>query len=302
MNFSKMPLVEREITVTRVFAAPRALVFGMFTDAKHLAAWWGPHAWDNPVCEADPRAGGKILIHMRGPDGKAHPMGGVYHDIVPHERIAFTTFVDMPDGNRVIESHNTVRFEENGGKTKVILHARAGGFTDFASNMLAGMEAGWSQSLDKLAAHAARQNGNADADDQAAIRAMFGDRTNALYGKVADLALKHLAGDIVSYDLDPPLRHVGPDKAALQKWFDTWDGPIGFAMGDLTVEVGGDVAFAYGLGHMTGTKTDGTKADVWTRVTVGFVRRNGAWTITHQHNSVPFLMDGSFKAAVDLKP
>ena len=51
--------------------------------------------------------------------------------------------------------------------------------------MLAGMEAGWSQSLDKLAAHAARANGNADADDQAAIRAIFGDRTNALFGKVA---------------------------------------------------------------------------------------------------------------------
>ena len=193
MNFSKKPIVEREITVTRVLAAPRALVFSMFTDAKHLAAWWGPHTWDNPVSEADPRPGGKILIHMRGPDGIAHPMGGVYHEIVPHERIAFTTFVDMPDGNRIIELHNTVRFEESGGKTKVILHARAGGFADFAANMLAGMEAGWSQSLDKLAAHAARQNGNADADDQAAIRAMFGDRTNALFGKVADLALKHVA-------------------------------------------------------------------------------------------------------------
>src|ERR1044072_825445 len=275
MNFSKRPIVEREITVTRAFAAPRALVFGMFTDAKHLAAWWGPHSWDNPVCEADPRPGGKINIHMRGPDGVAHPMGGIYHEIVPHERIAFTTFVDMPDGNRVIESHNTVRFEETGGKTKGILHARAGGFTDFSSNMLAGMEAGWSQSLDKLAAYAARQNGNADAADQAAIRAMFGDRTNALFGKVADLALKHVADDIVSYDLDTPLQHVGPNKAALQKWFDTWDGPIGWAMGDLTVVVGGDVAFAYGLGHMTGTKTDGAEADVWTRATVGLGGANG---------------------------
>src|ERR1043165_2664681 len=239
---------------------------------------------------------------MPGPDGPVHLMGGAYHEIAPHERIVFTTFVDIPDGNRVLEGHNTVRFEESGGKTKVILHAQAGGFVDFAANMLAGMEAGWSQSLDKLAAHAAQTNGNKDADDQAAIRAMFGDRTNALFGKVADLALKHLAPDAVSYDLDVPLQHVGRNKGALQKWFDTWDGPIGWAMGDLTVEVGGDVAFAYGLGHMTGTKTDGAKADVWTRVTVGFVRRNGAGVITHQHNSVPFLMDGSFKAAIDLKP
>jgi uncharacterized protein YndB with AHSA1/START domain/ketosteroid isomerase-like protein len=256
MKFSRMPVAEREITVTRVFAAPRALVFSMFTDAKHLAAWWGPHTWDNPVCEADPRPGGRILIHMRGPDGTAHPMGGVYHEIVPHERIAFTTFVDMPDGSRMLESHNTVRFEESRGKTKVILTAHAGGFTDFTRNMLAGMEAGWSQSLDKLAAHAARVNGNQDAEDQAAIRAIFGDRTNALFGKVADLA----------------------------------------------VDVGGDIAIARGLGHMTGTKKNGDKVDLWTRVTIGFVRRNGAWTVTHQHNSVPFLMDGSFRAAVDLKP
>jgi PhnB protein len=254
------------------------------------------------VCEADARPGGKILIHMRAPDGSAHPMGGVYHEIVPHDRIAFTTFVEMPDGSRIIESLNTVRFEESAGKTKVILHAHAGGFTDFAPRMLLGMEAGWSQSLDKLAAHAARINGNKDADDQAAIRAIFGDRTNALFGKVADLAVRHFAADAVSYDLDPPLQHLGPDKGALQAWFDTWDGPIGWAMGDLAVDVGGDIAIARGLGHMTGTKKNGEKVDVWTRVTMGFVRRGADWKITHQHNSVPFLMDGSFKAAVDLKP
>ena len=258
MNFSKKPLVEREITVTRVFAAPRALVFSMFTDAKHLAAWWGPHGWDNPVCEADPRPGGKILIHMRGPDGIAHPMGGVYHEIVPHERIAFTTFVDMPDGNA----------RPRGAQHRQLRGARRQDQSDPARARRrlrrfrgehARRHGGRLVAEPRQARRRMRraQNGNADADDQAAIRAMFGDRTNALFGKVADLAVKHIAADVVSYDLDPPLQHVGPDKAALQKWFDTWDGPIGWAMGDLTVEVGGDVAFAYGLGHMTGTKKDG---------------------------------------------
>ena len=302
MNFSKTPVAEREVTITRVFAAPRALVFSMFTDAKHLAAWWGPHTWDNPVSEADPRPGGKILIHMRGPDGNAQPMGGVYHDIVPHERIAFTTFVEMPDGSRIIESLNTVSFEESSGKTKVILHARAGGFSDFAPRMLLGMEAGWSQSLDKLAGHGLRVVGAKDADDQEKIRAIFGDRTNALFGRSVDLAVKHLADDLVSYDLDPPLAHVGPGRQGLQDWFDTWDGPIAWAMRDTQVEVGGDIAFAHGLGHMTGTKKDGAKVDLWARVTVGLNRRDGVWKITHQHTSVPFRMDGSFKAAVDLQP
>ena len=258
MNFFKKPLVEREITVTRVFAAPRALVFSMFTDAKHLAAWWGPHAWDNPVCEADPRPGGKILIHMRGPDGTAHPMGGVYHEIVPHERIAFTTFVDMPDGNARARGaqHGPLRGErrqDQGDPARARRRLRRfRARTCSPAWRPAGRRASTSSPRMRRA-----PNGNTDADDQAAIRAMFGDRTNALFGKVADLALKHLADDVVSYDLDAPLQHVGPDKAALQKWFDTWDGPIGWAMGDLTVEVGGDVAFAYGLGHMTGTKTDG---------------------------------------------
>ena len=55
---------EREIVTTRVFNAPRELVFSMWTAAEHLAAWWGPHGFTNPKCEADPRPGGKLLIHM----------------------------------------------------------------------------------------------------------------------------------------------------------------------------------------------------------------------------------------------
>ena len=288
------PVVQREVAITRTFDAPRALVFSMWTDAKHLAAWWGPHGFDNPKCEADPRPGGKLLIHMRAPDGAVHPMGGVYHEVTPHERIVFASYVELPDGTRVVESLNTVAFTEQRGRTKVVLHATASGFTEMATRMLAGMEAGWATSLDKLAGVAAKENGNADAADQAAIHALF--------GKVADLALKHFAADAVSYDLAPPLQSVGTDKAAIQAWFDTWDGPIGWALGDLAVEVSGDIAFAHGLAHMMGTKKGGTQVDLWTRLTVCFGRSDGAWKITHQHTSVPFQMDGSFKAAVDSNP
>src|SRR5262249_54579167 len=117
-----------------------------------------------------------------------------------------------------------------------------------------------------------------------------------------DLAVKHLADDIVTYDLAPPLAHYGSDKAELQAWFDTWDGPISFTMHDLTVEIGGDLAVARGIAHMTGTKTDGVAVDLWFRATACFGRIGGVWKITHEHTSVPFYMDGSFKAAVDLKP
>jgi uncharacterized protein YndB with AHSA1/START domain/ketosteroid isomerase-like protein len=296
------PIAAREITVTRTFAAPRALVFSMFTDPGHLARWWGPHGFTNPVCQADARPGGRILIHMRAPDGNVHPMGGVFHEITPHDRIVFTSFVDMPDGKRILEGHNTVTFEDQRGNTRVTVRARAEGYVDFAVQMLAGMEAGWSQSLDRLVGHAAHTTGAQDADDQDRIRAIFGDSTNALFCRSVDLAVRHFADDLVSYDLAPPLEHIGPGRQGMQDWFDTWDGPIAWAMRDTHVEIGGDIAFARGLGHMTGSKKDGDKVDVWVRVTVGLARRDGTWKITHQHTSVPFHMDGSYRAAVDLKP
>ena len=61
-------LAEREVTITRVFDAPRATVFRAWTDADRLARWWGPKGFTNPVCEIDARVGGAIRIHMRRPD------------------------------------------------------------------------------------------------------------------------------------------------------------------------------------------------------------------------------------------
>jgi len=69
---------EQELVLTRVFDAPRELVFKAWTDPKHVAQWWGPHGFTNPVCELDLRPGGAILIHMRGPDGVVYPMTGTY--------------------------------------------------------------------------------------------------------------------------------------------------------------------------------------------------------------------------------
>jgi ketosteroid isomerase-like protein len=66
--------------------------------------------------------------------------------------------------------------------------------------------------------------------------------------------------------------------------------------------VGDDVAYAVALHHMTGTKTDGTQVDLWFRATACLRREDGAWKITHIHNSVPFAMDGSNRALLDLTP
>ena len=141
--------------------------------------------------------------------------------------------------------------------------------------------------------------------DEAAIRDLLHAFARALHDKDAGAAIAPLADDAVAFDLAPPLR-IGPeamhDPAGLEQWFATWKGPIVSEPQDQTIVVGGDVAYAYGLQHMTGTKTDGEKVDLWFRATACLRRRGGRWRITHMHNSVPFAMDGSGKALLHLKP
>lgn len=146
------PLAERELTITRVFDAPRALVFRAWTDAKQLAQWWGPKGFTNPVCEIDAQVGGKLRIHMRGPDGTVYPMKGEIRELVAPERLVFTNIATDAAGNPLLEGLTTVVFAENDGKTVLTLHTRAVALVEYAAAHLQGMEAGWTQSIDKLRA------------------------------------------------------------------------------------------------------------------------------------------------------
>ena len=114
-----------------------------------------------------------------------------------------------------------------------------------------------------------------------------------------------LAADEVTFDLAPPLS-MGPeithDPSYLEQWFETWDGPIVSKSRDLKIAVGGDVAYAFGMQHLKGKKKDGEDVDLWLRATACFRREGKRWLITHMHNSVPFAMDGTDKALLDLRP
>ena len=146
------PLAEREITITRIFDALRALVFKAWTDAAQLAQWWGPKGFTNPVCEIDPRVGGAIRIHMRSPDGSIYPMKGEIREIVAPERLVFTNIaVDAAD-HHIIEGLTTVTLADEGGKTKLTIQTRGSAITEQAVGYLKGMEMGWTQSIDKLQA------------------------------------------------------------------------------------------------------------------------------------------------------
>lgn len=148
-------LVGRSITLVRTFDAPRDLVFEAFTRAEHLAAWWGPQGFTNPVCEVESKVGGKINIHMRGPDGTISPMRGVFRELAAPERIVFLAGVDGPDGKPFFETLNTITLAAEGKRTKLTLRAEVVTAEPGAAVPIAGMEPGWAQSLDRLQGHVA---------------------------------------------------------------------------------------------------------------------------------------------------
>jgi len=141
----------RELTLTRVFDAPRDLVFKAWTEPEHLKQWWGPRGFTTPACEVDLRAGGTWKIVMRFPDGvNEHTMQAVYREIVPPERLSFTNVALDKDGNRLLEGITSITFEELGGKTKLTMYTRMTGLVPYSDRMLEGMEPGWSQTLERL--------------------------------------------------------------------------------------------------------------------------------------------------------
>src|ERR1700741_568913 len=97
------PLSESEVVLTRVFDAPRALVFRTWTEPQHLAKWWGPRDFTNPVCELDVRVGGRIFIEMHAPDGTVYPMSGTLREIVVPERLVFSAIAEDRKGHALLE-------------------------------------------------------------------------------------------------------------------------------------------------------------------------------------------------------
>jgi uncharacterized protein YndB with AHSA1/START domain len=149
--------LEKTITLSRIFAAPRKLVFEAFTEAKHVAQWWGPKGFVNPVCEIDARPGGAILIHMKMEGTEfSHPMTGTVREVVAGKRFVFTSVVADPAGNTILQSHTAITFSDEAGGTRVTVEARGKGLQPIARMMLAGMQEGWSQSLEKFDALIAR--------------------------------------------------------------------------------------------------------------------------------------------------
>jgi ketosteroid isomerase-like protein len=140
--------------------------------------------------------------------------------------------------------------------------------------------------------------------DTEAILAVLDELHAAIGAGDAERAIATSAPDPVIYDLAPPLIQQAGSRedavAALAEWIGTFETPPRLAHRDPAVHVGGDVAFVHTLSSLSGTK--GGEFTLWFRSTFGLRRIEGRWLIVHQHESVPFHMDGSFRAAVELAP
>lgn len=137
------------------------------------------------------------------------------------------------------------------------------------------------------------------------IEALLAERVEAMRTHDAARAIATLSPDVVAFELAPPLS-LRPDEArdigALEAWFGGWQGPLEVEIKDLKVEASGDLAFTHSLNRLSGTRPGGRAVSFWMRSTLGLRRSEDGWKIIHAHTSVPFHMDGSFRAALDLEP
>ena len=156
---------EPTLVITRIFDAPRELVFKVWTDPKHIVNWWGPGGFTAPSATVDLRIGGALHYCMRGPDGKDYWTKGFFHEIIVPEKIVCTMFFSDKDGNLRSatdygmgadfpgEMLDTVTFDAlPGNKTKLTIRRS----TPLAISKRYMEDQGWNSSLDKFAAEVER--------------------------------------------------------------------------------------------------------------------------------------------------
>ena len=152
---------DRRIVLTRVFDAPRTLVWAVWTRPEHVALWWGPAGCSVTGCDIDLRIGGRFRLFMHGPDGTVYPCRAVFRDIVRPERIVYEGAADgahacgagLPPRTLI-----TVTFEEaEDGGTKLTLDVRFDTAATGRAALTAGYAPGWAETFDRLAQFVARQ-------------------------------------------------------------------------------------------------------------------------------------------------
>ena len=146
---------DRVLEITRVFDAPRSLVWQVWTEPGHLRHWTVPGDLALTFCEIDLRPGGVGRCCMRAPDGTEHWLTQVYNEVIENERLVSSHAWDDAEGKPGHATVLTVTFEDADGGTRVTL--RQTGFDSIASRD--GHGEGWASCFDKFAAHVAKLQG-----------------------------------------------------------------------------------------------------------------------------------------------
>ncbi len=138
-----------DLVLTRVFDAPREVVFKVWTDPKHVAQWWGPRGFETTIQEMDVRPGGRWRYAMRGPDGNDYLFDGVFVEVVEPKRLVFDGVI-LDDPNERVWTE--VTFADSEGKTKVTVRQAY----SFESDATRGASIGWNQQFDRLVEYLVR--------------------------------------------------------------------------------------------------------------------------------------------------
>jgi uncharacterized protein (TIGR02246 family) len=140
-------------------------------------------------------------------------------------------------------------------------------------------------------------------EDEARIRSLIDVWARALKRKDLDLLMSTYCPDVLFFDVVNPLEYAGAQgvRRRAEEWFRDFKGSIGYEVRDLSVATGGDIAFSRHLFRVSGTLQDGGQIQMWVRNTTGYRKVDGAWKVSHTHNSVPFDTTTGM-ASLDLEP
>jgi len=138
---------------------------------------------------------------------------------------------------------------------------------------------------------------------EAAVRQRVDDFAKAVRARDIDGVMSLYARDVVSFDVNPPLRYAGAanKRRAWQAFFATYGGPVTYDVRELNVMADGELAFVHSLNHVKGALASGHVADLWVRWTACLRRIDGVWLVAHDHVSVPADL-GHGRAVLDLTP
>jgi len=136
--------------MTRIFDAPRERVFEAWTRAEHLGNWYAPKGFAITDCAADPRPGGVFRMRWRAPWGGTYSVRGEYREVLPPERVVIACTLEDEQRASSLEEIIEVDFEQTGSRTKLLLNSTARGKGAQAPRMLAALDEGWTQTVDRL--------------------------------------------------------------------------------------------------------------------------------------------------------